>query len=124
MVGPTSDNSIAPPSLEGEDPSKKLSEWYVALISGSTILALLTFDTFPSLFSQYSLTAASVVGATAYAVHRRPKNGIALMLVAGGAGTLADLAYGWTTKCAPYVAAYQQYQHIQQREKEGRRRKI
>lgn len=69
-----------------------------------------------SLFSQYSLTVAGVMGATGYSLYRRPKNGIGVMLVAGGVGTMADLAYGWSTKCRPYVLEWQKHQQQLERE--------
>ena len=77
-----------------------------------------------SLFSQYSLTVAGVMSATGYSLYRRPKtNGIATMLVAGGVGTMADLAYGWSTKCRPYVLEWQKHQQqldlFEQNEQEG-----
>ena len=75
---------------------------------------------FNSLFSQYALTAAGVGGGTGYALYKRPKNGIALMIFAGAAGSLADLAYGWTTACRPQVEAWQEQQ--QQLRKESLRR--
>ena len=46
------------------------------------------------------------MGGTGYALYKKPRNGIAVMLVAGGAGTFLDLAYGWTTACRPYVEAW------------------
>ena len=45
------------------------------------------------------------------------------MLVAGGVGTMADLAYGWSTKCRPYVLEWQKHQQqldlFEQNEQEG-----
>lgn len=55
-------------------------------------------------------------------MYRRPKNGIAIMLVAGGVGTMADLAYGWSTKCRPFVLEWQKHQQqfdLEQEEPKG-----
>ncbi|GAX17511.1 hypothetical protein FisN_18Lh152 [Fistulifera solaris] len=79
---------------DNQDPSEKLSK---------------------CLFSQYSWTVAGVMSATGYSLYKRPKNGIAVMLVAGGVGTMADLAYGWSTKCRPYVLEWQKHQQAMQR---------
>jgi hypothetical protein len=58
------------------------------------------------------------MSATGYSFYKRPKNGIAIMLVAGGVGTMADLAYGWSTKCRPYVLEWHKHQQqMQQNEK-------
>jgi hypothetical protein len=52
-----------------------------------------------SLFSQYAFTVAGVVGGSGYAIHRKPPNGLGLMLVAGAAGTMADFGYAWFVSC-------------------------
>lgn len=57
----------------------------------------------PSLFSQYKLTATGVVSGTGYALYKKPRNGIGIMLVAGAAGSLGDLMYGWVYACKPQV---------------------
>lgn len=59
-----------------------------------------------SLFSQYSLTFAGISTSTAYAVYKKPPNGLAIMMGAGVAGTLADLGYGWTTACKSQVSQW------------------
>jgi hypothetical protein len=35
------------------------------------------------------------------------------MVVSGAAGTLADLAYGWSTACRPHVLAWQRHEQQQ-----------
>lgn len=59
-----------------------------------------------SLFSQYAATFAAVSGATAYAVVRRPPNGVPVMLVAGAAGSLVDMIYAWNFACLDQVQAF------------------
>jgi hypothetical protein len=94
-----------------ENPSEALTKWYVICHSCDyplhhqethththTPSALLN-----SLFEQYALTFASVSLGTAYAVWKRPPNGLALMLVAGAGGSLLDLAYGWNVACVSHV---------------------
>lgn len=71
-----------------------------------------------SLFSQYAFTVAGVTSGTGYALYKKPKNGVGAMVVAGVAGSLADLAYGWTIACRPYVEAWQQHELELQRQKE------
>ena len=61
-----------------------------------------------SLFSQYTLTATGVASGTAYALVRKPRNGIGIMIVAGAAGTMGDLLYGWMKACRPQVEAWRQ----------------
>lgn len=63
-----------------------------------------------SLFSQYTWTVVGVGGGTGYALWRRPKNGLGLMLVAGAAGTMADFAYGWKVACRDAVRRWQESQ--------------
>lgn len=71
-----------------------------------------------SLFSQYALTVAGVTGGTGYALYKRPKNGVGIMVVSGVAGSLADLAYGWNVACSKYVDAWRQHELELQRQKE------
>lgn len=59
-----------------------------------------------SLFSQYALTATGVAAGTGYALVKKPRNGIGIMLVAGAAGTMGDLLYGWLRACKPQVQAW------------------
>ena len=59
-----------------------------------------------SLFSQYALTATGVAAGTGYALVKKPRNGIGIMIVAGAAGTMADLMYGWMHACQPQVKAW------------------
>ena len=59
-------------------------------------------------------TIGSVAGTTAYTVLQRPKNGLGLSFVMGAAGTMCDLAYGWTVACQSHV----------QKQKEERDRKF
>jgi len=65
------------------------------------------------LFSQYQLTVTGVAAGTGYALYKKlPSNtGIGTMLVAGAAGTLADLVYGWNKACQPQV---EEWLHRQQ----------
>jgi multidrug transporter EmrE-like cation transporter len=72
-----------------------------------------------SLFSQYAATFAAVSTGTAYAVWKRPPNGIAIMLVAGAGGSLLDLAYGWNVSCATQVDMWRRHQEQLEREKES-----
>ena len=53
-----------------------------------------------SLLSQYRFTAAGVGLGTAYAL--RYKKGFGPMVVAGAAGTTADLLYGYLVECAQF----------------------
>jgi hypothetical protein len=62
-------------------------------------------DDIYSIFSQYGATFAAVSCSTAYAVVKRPPNGIPIMLVAGAAGSLLDLTYAWNFACADQVKA-------------------
>jgi len=62
-----------------------------------------------SLFGQYAGTVMAVSGATGYALYRRHPNGLGLMLVAGAAGTLVDLAYGWNVSCHSQVTNWQRH---------------
>jgi hypothetical protein len=59
-----------------------------------------------SLFSQYALTAAGITSGTGYALYKKPKNGIGVMVVAGAAGTMGDFLYGWLHACKPQVQAW------------------
>lgn len=65
-----------------------------------------------SLFSQYALTVLGVTSGTGYALYKRPKgtSGLGIMLVAGAAGSLGDLLYGYTYACQPEVKAWQTWQ--------------
>jgi len=69
------------------------------------------------------LTVAGVASGTSYALYKKPKSGLGVMLVAGAAGTMADVAYGWTTACRPQVQAWQQAQLLQQQQEESKRNK-
>lgn len=44
------------------------------------------------------------------------------MLVAGAAGALADLAFGWNKACQPQVEAWKRCQNELEAEKEAKRR--
>mmetsp|Transcript_14020 Transcript_14020/g.18274 ORF Transcript_14020/g.18274 Transcript_14020/m.18274 type:complete len:95 (+) Transcript_14020:137-421(+) len=70
---------------EGKDDTKALSE---------------------CLFSQYMMTVTAVAGTTGYSLYRKPKNGLGMLVVAGAAGTTADLIYGWTVACKPEVSRF------------------
>ena len=85
----------------------------------------LFFVFFRSLFGQYAFAVAGVGGGTGYAIYRKgPKNGLAIMVLAGAAGTLADFGYGWTTACRPQVRAwYDQKQRLLQAAEEEKDRK-
>lgn len=74
------------------------------------------------LFAQYQLTVSGVAAGTGYALYKKlPSNtGIGTMLVAGAAGTLADLAYGWNKACQPQVQAWRRLQQ-QMAEQEQKR---
>ena len=61
-----------------------------------------------SLFAQYAATFAGVSCGTAYAVVKKPKNGMAIMLVAGAGGSILDLAYGWNVTCSQEVQKWYQ----------------
>jgi len=50
--------------------------------------------------------ATAVAGSTGYALYRKPRNGIGIMLVAGGAGMIGDFVYGWFHACQPQVKAW------------------
>jgi len=52
------------------------------------------------------MTFVGISGATIYAMHKKPPNGVAIMVVAGVAGSLLDLSYGWTTACHQEVEAW------------------
>jgi hypothetical protein len=69
------------------------------------------------MFSQYGLTTAGVLGGTGYSLYKRPKNGIGVMLVAGGAGTVADLIYGWNVACRTYVEAWKKHEMTEREER-------
>ena len=56
-----------------------------------------------SMLSQYAMTFAGVSSATGYAVWKKPKKGMQIMVLAGVAGTVLDLAYGWTSACKDEV---------------------
>jgi hypothetical protein len=49
------------------------------------------------------MTFAGISTSTAYALYRKPPNGIVLMMGAGIAGSIVDLGYGWTTACRTQV---------------------
>jgi hypothetical protein len=70
-----------------------------------------------SLFSQYGFTFASISLATAYSLYKRPKNGMSIMLMTGGTGTIVDFFYGYFVNCSKEVQASQQYYYQQQEEK-------
>ena len=72
--------------------------------------------------SQYKFLVASAVGATAYSVARRPKNGLGVLLVAGAAGAATDLVYGWNFACQNQVQAWRQYQTAQDEEEQRKLR--
>jgi hypothetical protein len=57
------------------------------------------------LFSQYAMTLTGISMGTGYALYRKPKNGLGIMIVAGAAGTIVDLAYGLTVACRPQLQA-------------------
>jgi hypothetical protein len=56
------------------------------------------------------MTFAAVSTGTAYAVWKRPPNGMAVMLVAGAGGSLLDLLYGWNVACVAQVHDWRQHQ--------------
>jgi hypothetical protein len=61
------------------------------------------------------MTFAGISTSTAYSLYRKPPNGIAIMIGAGVAGTIADLGYGWTTACQSQV---QQWTDLRKRQQE------
>ena len=67
------------------------------------------------LFSQYAATFAGVSGGTAYSLWKKPKNGIAIMVVAGTLGSLMDIGTGWFDTCRDQVDHYH-HQKIKDRE--------
>ncbi|GKY96339.1 hypothetical protein MPSEU_000593600 [Mayamaea pseudoterrestris] len=68
------------------------------------------------LFSQYGMTFAGVSTATAYAVYRKPPNGLAIMIGAGVAGTVADLGYAWTSACQVQVKQWSDLRKLQEQQ--------
>lgn len=74
------------------------------------------------MFSQYAFTVAGVSLGTGYALYGRPimkkkLSGVGLMFVCGGAGTLMDLAYGYTIACKPHMQKYNEtYNRKQQQQ--------
>ena len=68
------------------------------------------------LFSQYAATFAGVSGGTAYSLWKKPKNGIAIMVVAGTMGSLLEIGTGWFVHCRDHVEHYHQ-QKIKDRER-------
>lgn len=62
-----------------------------------------------SLCSQYALTFTTVSLATAYSVHQRPKNGLAIMLMAGATATVVDYLYAYTVTCSDQVRKSNEY---------------
>lgn len=56
-----------------------------------------------SMLSQYAMTFAGVSGGTGYAVWKKPPKGMHIMILAGVAGSVLDLAYGWTSACKDEV---------------------
>lgn len=59
------------------------------------------------------ITLAGVGGATGFAMFRKSKNGLAMLAVAGLAGTTADMIYGWNYACHKEVSRF-----YEEREKE------
>jgi hypothetical protein len=59
------------------------------------------------------MTFAAISTATAYAVYKRPKNGMQIMVVAGATGTLADFIYGWTVACTEQVVKSREFNERQ-----------
>jgi hypothetical protein len=65
------------------------------------------------------MTILGVAGGTAYALYRKPPNGLRTMLTAGGTGTFIDLAYGWFFKCTDKA---DEWQMIRERIKANKKR--
>jgi hypothetical protein len=85
-------------------PLTRINYTYLTMTITNRITATTTTNKI-SIFSQYGATFAAVSCSTAYAVVQRPPNGIALMLVAGAAGSLLDMTYAWNVACADQVRA-------------------
>mmetsp|Transcript_13729 Transcript_13729/g.28355 ORF Transcript_13729/g.28355 Transcript_13729/m.28355 type:complete len:99 (+) Transcript_13729:99-395(+) len=73
------------------------------------------------LFSQYMATLAGIAGSTGYSLYRKPKNGLALLAIAGAAGSIADLAYGWNVACQPEVERFLAYRESTVEERRRKR---
>lgn len=113
---------IQPQSFTEEDPGAALGQWCVVALDWDARLLSLRFFVvqFPhimsliSLLSQYGITFAAISTSTAYAVYKRPKNGMQIMIVAGATGTLADFLYGWTMACTEQVTKSREYNERKQ----------
>jgi len=99
-------------------PAEALSNWYVvkfsfcsyySLLNESSThfsmlsLSILYFHT--SLLSQYTFCLGGVLGGAAYGI--KAKKGLVPMVVAGVAGTMSDLVYGYMEACKDEVDSYQ-----------------
>lgn len=64
------------------------------------------------MFSQHLLSLTGIAAGTGYALYKKlPSNtGIGIMVVAGTAGTLVDLVYGWNKACQPQVQEWRRLQ--------------
>jgi hypothetical protein len=104
--------SVEPTSTNDQEKvSETLTKWYVICHAYDDPLHFTKLThTAHSLFEQYALTFASVSLGTAYAVWKRPPNGLALMLVAGAGGSLLDLAYGWNVACVSQVEQWRRHE--------------
>mmetsp|Transcript_995 Transcript_995/g.2777 ORF Transcript_995/g.2777 Transcript_995/m.2777 type:complete len:84 (+) Transcript_995:271-522(+) len=51
-------------------------------------------------------TTAAMTGVTVYSLRQKPKNGLALLLAGGAAGSLVDMVYGWNVACASQVEQF------------------
>ena len=60
-----------------------------------------------SLLSQYAMTFAGVSCATGYAVWKKPAQGMHMMILAGAAGSMLDLTYGFASACKTEVDEWQ-----------------
>lgn len=58
-----------------------------------------------------------VGGATGYALYKKPPNGIAIMLVAGGIGTIADFTLGMLYTCRPQALSWLEERRLQREER-------
>jgi len=58
-----------------------------------------------SLLSQYRFCAGGVLGGAAYGI--KAKKGVVPMVIAGVAGTVSDLVYGYVKACKGEVVEYQ-----------------
>ena len=70
-----------------------------------------------SLLSQYRFCAGGVGLGAAYSI--KYSKGALPMVVAGVAGTVADLAYGYTVECAKEVERYHQRHRMEGTDREG-----